>query len=71
MQNGVTLFCCAKTNYIIARHAVYTRRFAFFRAVDRSFSEPCMVCLARIRDQMLLLHSWDNSYLFALAFDLG
>ena len=54
--DDMSFFGRAKTNYIVAKH-VYTRRF-----FD---SGPSEACLVRMRDNVLLLHSWDGRpYLF-------
>ena len=31
---------------------------------------PCAACLVGMRDDMLLLHNWDNNYLFCLRTNL-
>ena len=61
--DGVRFFGRAKTNYTIAKH-VYTRRFVL---ISRSFdSGPCEACLVSMRDNVLLLHSWDGRPYFIL-----
>ena len=61
MQPGVGVFGRAKTNYIIAKH-VHSRRCSRSRLlVSRSFySGPSVACLVRMRNDVLLLHSWDS-----------
>ena len=67
--DGVRFFGRAKTNYIIAKH-VYTRRFvrdrSFLDVFWREDSGPCEACLVSMRDNVLLLHSWDERLYFIL-----
>ena len=54
--DGVRFFGRAKTNHVIAK-----------RFVRRSFdSGLCEACLVSMRDNMLLLHSWDGRPYFIL-----
>ena len=53
----------AKKNCIIAKH-VHTRRFAFSIVCSSFDSGPCVACLVRMWDEVLLLNNWDNNCLF-------
>ena len=46
------------------RSVIISNDSIFFVVVLILLAEPCGAYLVRMRDDMLLLHNWDNNYLF-------
>ena len=57
MVSGVKVSLILNLDYVSFHAGFITKLFSFD-------SGPCMACLVGMRDDMLLLHNWDNNYLF-------
>ena len=71
MQTGQRLFDLGEKEPHHHKARVYETICIFGRSrlliCSRFDTGPCVACLVRMRDEVLLLHNWDNNYLLWIA----